>query len=109
MPTQNIIGYFVATPETTLESAEWGNLTPSTRCVYLAMMLRYKRTGREANGRVKWKQPELAEKAKLSLKTVNTCLQELVENGWITIWEPGGRWLDGTIYEMASEWANGKE
>lgn len=109
MPDQNIKGYFVAIPNTTLESEQWRNLTLSTRCVYTTMLIKYWRTGKEANGRVKWKQPELAEKAGLSLRTVITCLQELKEKGWITIWEPGGRWLDGTVYEMNPIWANGKE
>lgn len=37
------------------------------------------------------------------------CIAELIEAEWISVWEPGGRWLDGTTYEMAPEWANGKE
>jgi len=100
-------GYYVAIPEKTLDSEAWKSLTPSTRCVYTAMLVRYKRTGSESNGRVKWKQPELAEKARLSLKTVNTCLQELKDKGWIEVWEPGGRWLDGTTYEVNPIYADG--
>lgn len=107
MPNQNINGYFVGLPETMLESKQWRALTPSTRCVYIAMLLKYRRTGKEANGRVKWKQPELAKKTGLSLKTVNSCLQELIENEWIAVWEPGGRWLDGTVYDVDPKWANG--
>ena len=109
MPEQKLIGKFVALPESTLDSKEWKELTSSTRCVYTAMLRKYRRTGKEANGRVKWKQPELAKKAGYSLRTVNTCLQELLEKRWITVWEPGGRWLDGTIYEVEPKWANGKE
>lgn len=57
---------------------------------------------------MKWKQPELAEEAGLSLKTVNTCLQDLIDVGWISVWELGGRWLDGTTYEMDPLYADGK-
>jgi hypothetical protein len=109
MSNQLINGYYVGIPETTLCSKQWQSLTPSTRCVYTAMLLKYKRKGKDANGRVKWKQPELAKKAGLSLRTTNTCLQELKDKEWITIWEPGGRWLDGTTYELNPSWANGKE
>lgn len=109
MPDHYINGYYVAIPETTLSSEQWLNLTPSTRCVYTTMLRKYKRTGSEANGRVKWKQPELAKAVGLSLRTVITCLQELKDEGWISVWEPGGRWLDGTTYEIAPKWANGKE
>jgi len=102
-----INGYYVGLPENTLESKAWRTLTPSTRCVYTAMLLRYKRTGKEANGKVKWKQPELANKTGLSLKTVGTCLQELKDKEWITVWEPGGRWLDGTTYDVNPVYADG--
>ena len=107
MPDHLVNGYYVAIPEKTLESKAWKLLTPSTRCVYTTMLLRYKRTGSESNGRVKWKQPKLAEESGLSLKTVNTCLQELKDKGWIEVWEPGGRWLDGTTYEVNPIYADG--
>ncbi len=47
--------------------------------------------------------------AGLSLKTIKRSLQDLKDEGWISVWEPGGRWIEGTTYEMAPEWANGKE
>lgn len=108
MLEQKLIGKFVALPESTLDSKQWKELTSSTCRAYTAMLTKYKRTGKEANGRVKWKQPELAKKAGYSLKTTNTCLQELKDKGWITVWEPGGRWLDGTTYEVEPKWANGE-
>lgn len=106
MSNHLVNGYYVALPEKTIDSKEWRSLTPSTRCVYTTMMLKYKRKGDNANGRVKWKQSELAIKVGLSLKTVNTCLQNLKDSKWISVYEPGGRWLDGTTYEMASIYAD---
>jgi hypothetical protein len=73
------------------------------------MLLRYKRKGKDANGRVKWKQTELVKESGLSLRTVNRGLSDLKGTGWIAVWEPGGRWLDGTTYEVNPKWANGKE
>ena len=107
MPDHLIKGNFVAIPETTLDSDEWRDLTASTRSVYTAMLSRYKRKG--GDGRVKWKQTELAELTGFCLKTTNTCLQELEEKEWISVWEPGGRWLDGTTYDMNTLYADGKE
>ena len=100
--------FYVALPEDTILSKAWHALTPSTRCLYLAMLTRYMRVGPKANGRVKWKQPELVEKTGLSLRTVITCLQELKDEDWISVWEPGGRWLDGTIYTVNPKYADGE-
>lgn len=36
-------------------------------------------------------------------------MSDLKDEGWISTWEPGGRWVEGTEYMMAPEWANGKE
>lgn len=109
MSDQLIKGYYVAIPETTIKSKQWKALTASTRCIYQVMLLRYYRTGKEANGRVKWKQEELVDMTGFSPKTIITSLQTLKEREWLTIWEPGGRWLDGTTYEVNPKWANGKE
>lgn len=35
------------------------------------------------------------EESGLSLRTVNRGLKDLKAEGWIAVWEPGGRWLDG--------------
>lgn len=102
-----IKGYYVAIPETTLLSKQWRNFTPSTQAVYWTMLLKYMRTGKNANGRVKWKQDELAAATGLSRRTIVTCLQELINKGWTSVWEPGGRWLDGTTYKMNPLWADG--
>jgi len=107
MPDQHINGYYVAIPEKTLQSEQWLMFTPATRCVYWTMMLRYKRTGKDADGRVKWRQDEISQTAGLGLRTVITCLQVLKDRGWISIYEPGGRWLDGTTYDMNPLYANG--
>lgn len=106
MSNHLIQGYYVAIPEDTILSKEWRELTPTTRCVYTTMLTRYDRQGGNANGRVKWTQPEIAEKTGISLKTAFTCLQELREKNWITVWEPGGRWLDGTTYDINSFYAD---
>ena len=100
MPEHLIKGYYVAIPQTTLESKEWKALTPSTRCVYHSMMTKYIRTGMDADGRVMWAQIELAEATGLSLRTIGTCLDELLDKEWMWIDEPGGRWAKGTTYEM---------
>jgi hypothetical protein len=72
------------------------------------MMTRYKRTGKDANGQVTWSQVELVEATGVSLRTVGTCLDELLDMKWITIWEPGGRWAKGTTYEMNPIYADGQ-
>lgn len=109
MPEQKLIGNFVALPESTLDSKQWKQFTSSTRAVYTTMLRRYKRKGEGANGRVKWRQDDLAEAAGVSTKTVKRSLSDLKDEGWISVYEPGGRWLDGTEYEMNPKWANGKE
>ncbi len=109
MPEQKLIGDWVALPESTLDSEQWKAFTASTCRVYTTMLRKYRRKGENANGRVKWRQDELAKASGLSLNTVKRGLQELKDEGWITIWEPGGRWLDGTTYKMNPKWANGKE
>lgn len=109
MLDQSLNGKFVAIPISTLKSHQWRILTSSAQSVYTIMLTKYIRKGDDANGKVKWKQPELAEAVGLSLRTVNTCLQELGEKGFISVWEPGGRWLDGTTYTIEPEWANGEE
>jgi len=103
-----IKGYYVAIPETTLQSDQWRAFAPSTQSVYWAMLLKYKRTGKDANGRVKWKQQELALAVGLARKTIIICLQELKDKGWIEVWAPGGRWLDGTTYKMNPLYADGQ-
>lgn len=109
MPDQHINGFYVALPETTLFSEQWKNLMPSTRCIFMAMLGKYWRKGDEANGKVRWKQEELVDKTGLSLNTIKRGLNELKEKEWLIVWEPGGRWLDGTTYEVNPIWANGKE
>lgn len=106
---QLISGNFVALPEKTLKSKAWKGLGASTRCVYTTMLRRYKRTGKQANGRVTWSQVELEEQTGVSLRTVNRSLDELIEKDWLTIWEPGGRWAKGTTYVVNPLYANGKE
>ncbi len=102
-----INGYYVSIPEKTLLSKQWRTFTPSTQAVYWTMLLKYKRTGKDANGRVKWKQEELAEAIGLTSRTVIKCLQVLKDKEWISVWKPGGRWLDGTEYRMNPLWADG--
>jgi len=103
MSYQNL---FVGIPETTLDSKKWKAFTPSARCVYITMLRKYYRKGVKANGRVKWKQDELVEASGLSLNTVKRSISELRQAGFIEIWEPGGRWLDGTEYCINKKWAN---
>ncbi len=109
MPEQKLIGNFVALPESTLDSVQWKAFTAATCRVYTTMLRKYMRTGKDANGRVKWRQDELAKAAGLSLKTIKRSLSDLKDEGWISTWEPGGRWLDGTEYTVAPKWANGKD
>jgi len=109
MPDQKLVGNYVALPDSTTDSEQWKSFTPSTRCVYTTMLKKYRHAGQKANGRVKWKQDELAKVAGLSLKTIKRSLQDLKDANWISVWEPGGRWLDGTTYEMKPKWANGEE
>lgn len=109
MPNQKLIGNFVALPESTLDSEQWKCFTASTRCVYTIMLRKYWHSGPKANGRVKWRQDELSQAAGVSLKTIKRSLNDLRDKDWITVWEPGGRWLDGTTYTMNPKWANGKE
>lgn len=101
--------FYVAIPEDTLLSEAWHALTPSTRCLYLAMLTNYKRTGPQADGMVTWSQVELVAAVGLSLRTVNRSIKELLREEWITTWEPGGRWAKGTTYTVNSEYADGKE
>lgn len=107
MADHSVNGYFVALPETTLDSDEWRSFTASTRCVYETMLLKYKRKG--GDGRVTWRQDELAKVSGFSLNTIKRSISDLIEEKWITVWEPGGRWLDGTTYSMSSLYADGKE
>lgn len=107
MSNHFINGNFVAIPETTLDSDSWRGLTASTRCIYKTMLLKYIRKG--GNGRVTWRQDELAKVSGFSLNTVKRSLGDLKEAKWITVWKPGGRWLDGTTYNMSALYADGKE
>ena len=109
MPEQKLIGKFVALPESTLDSEQWKAFTASTCRVYIAMLRKYKCAGPDANGRVLWRQDELVKASGLSLKTIKRSLSDLKAEGWISTWEPGGRWVEGTTYELAPAWANGKE
>ena len=109
MQEQKLIGDFVALPESTLDSQQWKAFTASTCRVYTTMLRKYTRWGRNANGRVQWRQDELAKEAGFTRQTVITCIGDLIEAKWISVWEPGGRWIEGTTYEMAPEVANGKE
>lgn len=106
MSNHLIKGNFVAIPETTLDSDEWRGLTASTRCVYEAMLLKYIRKG--GNGRVTWRQDELAKVSGFSLNTVKRSLDDLKAAKWITVYEPGGRWLDGTTYNIDPLYADGE-
>ena len=103
-----ITGYYVAIPQTTLESKEWKALTPSTRCVYHTMLKKYIRKGEGANGRVTWAQVELAEASGLSLRTIGRSTDDLLDKEWLWIDEPGGRWAKGTTYEMNPKYADGQ-
>jgi len=107
MPSQNLNDFYVAIPEKTLKSKQWLRFTPATRCVYWTMLLKYMRKGDNANGRVKWRQDELSKASGVGLRTVITCLQELKDKKWVSVYEPGGRWLDGTTYDVNPKWANG--
>ena len=108
MAKQPIYGYWVGIPITTLQSKEWRNLQSTSRCVYIAMLMRYYRRGEEADGYVNWTQEELAEATGLSLRTVKTCTKELKEKEWITVWNLGGRWARGTTYAVNPLYANGQ-
>lgn len=107
MSEQKLVGDWVALPESTLNSKQWKAFTASTCRVYTTMLLKYWRKGENANGRVQWRQDELAEASGCTRQTVITCLTELKDKKWISVWEPGGRWIEGTTYEMSPEWANG--
>jgi len=104
-----IIGDFVAIPETTLQSKQWRKLKAYSRTVYITMGLRYRRTGKRANGRVTWTQPELVEESGLPLRTVQRAVHELRYDDFISVWEPGGRWQKGTTYEMNPQYIDGKQ
>lgn len=106
---QPIKGKFVALPESTLKSKAWKQLNTSTRCVYITMLRRYYRKGKRANGCVTWSQVELEKKSGMSLRTVNRCVDKLIEEDWLTIWEPGGRWAKGTTYKVNPVYADGRE
>jgi len=72
------------------------------------MLRKYMRSGEEADGRVQWRQDELAEQAGFTRQTIITCIGKLIEHKWISVWEPGGRWTEGTTYEVEPKWANGQ-
>ena len=95
-----ITGNYVAIPEDTILSTEWTKLTPTTRCVYTTMMAKYRRKGRGADGCVTWSQVELVEATGISLRTINTCIDCLLEKDWMGVYEAGGRWAKGTTYIM---------
>ena len=73
------------------------------------MLRKYRRTGEDANGRVQWRQDELAEAAGFTRQTIITGIGELTDKKWISVWEPGGRWTEGTTYEVDPKWANGQK
>jgi len=105
---QLINGNYVSIPEKTMRSKAWRAMPPSTRVVYQTMLLRYRRTGKGANGQVTWLQTELAEEAGISVRTVKRSLTELRAYGWIEVVEVGCKWTRGTTYQVSSRYANGR-
>jgi len=103
-----IVGKYVSIPEKTLRSKDWRDLKAYSRAVYTTMGLRYMRTGKSADGRVTWTQPELVEQSGLPLRTVQRGVQELRRKEFVSVWEPGGRWQQGTTYEMNPKYMDGK-
>lgn len=102
-----IKGYYVAIPETTLQSRQWRKLKAYSRVVYQTMALRYIRTGTNATGMVTWTQEELVEGSGLPLRTVQRGTKELKADGFVVVYEPGGRWQRGTTYQMVSKYIDG--
>lgn len=103
-----IAGNYVSIPEITLQSKEWRSLKAYSRAVYTTMGLRYRRTGKDADGLVTWTQEELVEESGLPLRTVQRGVQELRTKEFVFVWEPGGRWQKGTRYEMNPKYMDGK-
>lgn len=107
MPEHRINGYYVAIPESTLQSNKWRMLKAYSRVVYQTMGLRYIRTGVNATGTVTWTQEELVEESGLPLCTVQRGTKELKKQGYVVVYEPGGRWQRGTTYLMVSKYMDG--
>jgi len=107
MPEQPLGKDFVGVPCTTLRSKEWKGLQPTTRCLYITMLIKYRRKGTMSTGKVTWTYDELAKAGGLSRRTVRRAMQELKQKDWVTIWEPGGRWKRDTTYGMNPLFANG--
>jgi len=107
MADHRINGYYVAIPETTLQSKKWRMLKAYSRIVYLTMGLRYIRTGATATGKVTWTQKELVDESGLPLRTVQRGVKELRKDGFVVVYEPGGRWQRGTTYQMISKYMDG--
>lgn len=108
-PGHPVIGNFVMIPETTLECEQWRELKPYSRVLFITMAIRYKRKGKEANGRVKWSQKELIETTGIPRSTVCDGINNLKLNEFITVWEPGGRWREKTEYELNPKFIDGKK
>lgn len=98
---------YVSIPISTMQSDQWKELAASTRCVYAAMLARYKRDDNEGGNQIKWADAELVTESGFSLKTVNSCTKELRSKEWIRVVERGGRWTDGTTYEVNRFYADG--
>jgi hypothetical protein len=97
---------FVGIPSKTLLSKEWKDFSASTRDVYRAILLKYFREDGEDSNKLRWRQDELAALTGFTRKTVNSCIGELIDNEFISVWEPGGRWIDGTTYEIDRKWSD---
>lgn len=106
MSKQPLGNDFVGIPTRTLKSREWKALQASTRCVYIAMLTRYYRTGDRSSDKVKWTYDELVYATGLSRRTVQRAIQELKREEWVSVLEPGGRWERTTTYVMSSGHAN---
>jgi len=106
VPKQPLGRDFVGIPVKTLKSGEWKALQASTRCVYIAMLTRYYRSGDRASDKVKWTYDEVAFTTGLSRRTVRRAIQELRLDKWMTVWEPGSRWKQSTTYVVNPAYAN---
>jgi len=107
MSNHLVNGEFVAIPLQTLECREWNELKGFSRAIYMTMAIKYRRTGKEANGHVKWSHKELVSKSGIPSTTLKRRIKELKAKGFVAVWMPGGRWYSETEYIMVPQYIDG--